>query len=226
MKPIFRWLPLLILAVAVAGEQAHAEESQRRFDNPEEWAKKWDGLQRNEWQKPLSVMTFLGIRERDTLAEIGAGTGYFTRLLSNYTGPLGKVYAVDIEPAMLEYIENRKDVAYPQNIETVLAEPDDSKLPAAAVDLILIGNTWHHIEDRVAYARHLADTLTSSGRVAIIDFHEGDFPVGPPAEERLSPETVIAEFGEAGWRLAASSTALPYQYLMVFKPVSKKADAD
>jgi predicted methyltransferase len=225
MKLFVRWLPLLVLAV-LAGGQARAEEAHRRFDNPEEWAKRWDGIERNEWQKPLSVMTFLGIRERETLAEIGAGTGYFTRLLSAYAGPLGKVYAVDIEPAMLEYIENRKDVAYPQNIETVLAEPDDPKLPAGTVDLILICNTWHHIGDRVEYARQLKAALTGSGRVAIIDYHHGDFPVGPPPEERLSPETVIAEFEEAGWRLSASSTALPYQYLMVFKPVSEKADAD
>jgi ubiquinone/menaquinone biosynthesis C-methylase UbiE len=151
-----------------------------------------------------------------TAADIGAGTGYFTKVLSVEVGPSGKVYAVDVEPRMLDYIRGRDDLL--PNVVTIAAAPDDPKLPAGQIDLVTVVNTWHHIGDRVAYLAKLRRALSREGRVAIIDWRMGELPFGPPPAARLAREQVIAEFDRAGWRLVTESVALPYQYFLVFYP--------
>lgn len=79
-------------------------------------------------------------------------------------------------------------------------------------------DTWHHIDDRLGYLRRLAGTLRPGGRVAVVDFREGDLPVGPPAGHKLSRDEVVDEFADAGWSLVAESTKLKYQYVLVFRP--------
>ena len=100
----------------------------------------------------------------------------------------------------------------------VLASPDDPRLPAHGVDLVLIVDTWHHIDDRLHYLAKLAAGLKPGGRVAVVDFKKGDFPVGPPDAHKLTPEAVTAEFGAAGWAPATHWDELPYQYVLVFTP--------
>jgi ubiquinone/menaquinone biosynthesis C-methylase UbiE len=172
---------------------------------------------RREWQKPIEVLETLGIIEGSVVADIGAGTGYFTGLLSIQVGEGGRVYAVDIDQAMLDHIATRHDVA-PDRVEYVLARPDDPRLPAGEIDLIVLVNTWHHIPKRPKYLQKLAAALSPAGRVAIIDFHAGELPVGPPPGDKVGRDTVVAEFEKAKWTLAAESVMLPYQYFLVFHP--------
>jgi predicted methyltransferase len=222
-----RWIAMLLLAtpllasiaVPAAAEQARAT-TDRRFVDPEACATHWDDQERREWQKPITVFRMLGLREGQEVADLGAGTGYFTRLLSPMVGETGKVYAVDVEPSMLEYIVQRDDLDpdLKGNIVTVLAEPNDPKLPEGRLDVVLVVNTWHHIDRRVKYLRKLEPSLKPSGRVGLIDWRMGDLPMGPPENHRLSREKVIREFEKAGWTLDAESVALPYQYFLVFLP--------
>jgi len=194
----------------------HAARADHGFADVERWAKEFEPPGRSEWQKPAVVVGVLTVEPGQTVADLGAGTGYFTKILSVEVGTTGKVYAVDVEPRMLDYIRGRDDLL--PNVVTIEAAPDDPKLPAGQIDLVTVVNTWHHISDRVAYLGQLRRALSREGRVAIIDWRKGEIPFGPPPEMRLGRDEVVAEFERAGWRLVTESVALPYQYFLVFYP--------
>jgi SAM-dependent methyltransferase len=187
------------------------------YSDVEYWTRILDSPGRPEWQKPVAVMDFLGIERGSTVADLGAGTGYFTIYLSTVVGEQGRVYAVDTEPAMLEYLKKRTDMSQ-DRVVPVVAAPDDPKLPDGQLDVVLVVNTWHHIPNRAGYLPKLQRALAAGGRVAVVDFREGTLPVGPPPEEKVSRDKVVQEFEKAGWTLAAESFALPYQYMLTFYP--------
>jgi len=209
--------PLSPVAAGEPKTKGHDATVSHSFKDAAQWAEQFESPDRGTWQLPGIVMRVLGVEEGEAVADLGAGTGYFTRVLSVAVGSRGRVWAVDVEPSMLEYIAQRTDLG-PGKVTTVLAAPDDPKLPAGEVDLVLVVDTWHHIDGRLDYLKRLASALSERGRVAIIDWHEGELPLGPPAGHKLSREAVLDEFAKAGWRLEAESVALPYQYLLVFYP--------
>ena len=218
MKIAVRLLCLLLCLPLGASERSRQEKGGHRpSSDVEHWAGIFDDPSRKEWQKPITVLTFLGIQNGTVVADLGAGTGYFTSLLSIQVGPAGKVYAVDIEPAMLDYLKSRDDIMQ-ERVVPILAKASDPKLPEGEVDLVFTVNTWHHIKKRIKYLRRLETSLTPEGRIAVIDFRAGELPVGPPPGEKISRDDVIEEFEEAGWRFVAESVALPYQYLLIFLP--------
>jgi len=193
------------------GQVAH----QHHPPGSEEYAKVLEDPSRDEWQKPHDVVMALGLKSTDTVADIGAGTGYFAR---RFTHHAAKVYAVDIDQKLLDIA--RHDA--PTNLEAVLAAPDDPRLPAAAIDTIFFCDVLHHIENRQAYYAILARALKPGGRIVVIDFYKKDLPVGPPAEMKLSDAEVIAEFQKAGFSLSKRLDILPYQYYLFFeKPPAK-----
>lgn len=208
--------PFLAVAAAAQEPSDHDATDRTRFRDPAERARSWDAEERDAWQKPATVMRLLGLQRGDTVADIGAGTGYFTRLLSSMVGPNGRVYAVDIEQAMLDYVRERQDIQYPGNVTTVLAAPDDPRLPDGAIDLIFTANTWHHIDARLDYLGRLRRALKPNGRLVIVDWREGELPEGPPPGHKLSRDSVVEELQQAGWTLTTESVALPYQYLLIF----------
>jgi len=216
-------LVLLLLPVLVptAAARDAAPGGHRSWDDVEHWAKIFDDPSRDEWQKPLGLLNFLGIEPGETVAEIGAGTGYFTKILSIQVGPQGKVYAVDISQPMLDHLMGRKDVVA-ERVVPVLGAADDPKLPAGAIDAVVVLNTWHHIGKRSKYLSRLAQALSPEGRVAVIDWREGELPMGPPPAEKLPRERVIGEFEKAGFKFVAESVMLPYQYTLVFRLPAKK----
>ncbi len=196
---------------------ADSEGHHQSFADVERWEKIFEDPTRLEWQRPVAILDFLAIELGSTVADIGAGTGYFTVYLSTAVGSQGRVFAVDIEPAMIEYIRKRQHLQAKQVIP-LLGAPDDPRLPDDEIDVAVIINTWHHIEGRPAYINRLEKVLSPAGRVAVIDWRDGELPVGPPPSERLARERVVAEFSAAGWTLGAESYALPYQYMLVFHP--------
>jgi len=210
-------LPGLALAQDRHGGSGHDATVRHDFDDIEKYVERFENPERDTWQKPVAVLDILGVAEGEHVADLGAGTGYFTSRLSVAVGRTGQVYAVDIAPAMLEYIQQRDDITLP-NVETILADPDDPKLPEGELELVLVVNTWHHIDDRLNYLKRLRGSLLKSGRVAVIDFREGELPVGPPAGTKLSREAVIAEFEKGGWTLGSESVVLQYQYFLIFHP--------
>jgi ubiquinone/menaquinone biosynthesis C-methylase UbiE len=201
--------------VAATGHDATIHHG---FDDVPAWVQVFDDPGRDAWQKPDTVIRELGVAPGMTVADLGAGTGYFSVRLAKAVGPHGRVLAIDIEPKLVDHIKARAaQEALPQ-IAAVLATPDDPKIPPHGVSLVLIVDTWHHIDDRLHYLTKLAAGLAPGGRVAVVDFKKGDFPVGPPDAHKLTPEAVVAEFVEAGWTAAGRWDDLPYQYVLSFAP--------
>jgi len=126
------------------------------------------------------------------------------------------VYAVDTEPDMVKHLAARAKREGLKNMTAVTATPQDARLPAK-VDLILLVDVYHHIEDRSGYFRKLAASLGPAGRLAVIDFRL-DSPQGPPKASRIAPERVKAELAQAGYALREEHPFLPYQYFLVFSP--------
>ncbi len=217
---------LLVLAVACGGAghpapSAHQHQHHgpvgHRFDDADRWAAVFDDPTRDEWQMPDRVLGYLALTPGMTVADIGAGTGYFEKRLSDAIGPDGRVLAIDIEPDMIRYLGERAAREGTANVEPLLAAPDDPKLPPASIDRILIVDTWHHIADRGAYAAKLAAALKPGGFILIIDFTL-DSPMGPPKEHRLPPEVVATELDRGGLHAAVLEPGLPHQYIMKGEP--------
>lgn len=198
------------IALAVLGiAYGQVEHQHHPPQDAGEYAKVLEDPGRDAWQKPHEVVMALELKPGDTVADIGAGTGYFARRFAMHAG---KVYAVDIDEKLLKIAAGKA----PKGIVTVLADPDDPKLPAGSIDLIFICDVLHHIENRPAYYRKLATALKPGGRIVNIDFYKKDLPMGPPMAMKLSEEQVKAEFEKAGFHLTKSLTILPYQYFLEF----------
>jgi SAM-dependent methyltransferase len=190
---------------------------QHSFSDAEKWSHVFDDPERDAWQKPHEVIRALALKPDARVADLGAGTGYFSARLANML-PKGRVYAVDIEPDMVRYLEARAKREGLRNLTAVAGAPDDPRL-AEKVDLVLLVDVYHHIEDRARYFRRLSTSLRPGGRIAVIDF-KFDSPQGPPPSVRIPPETVKAEMKAAGHAVAAEHPFLPYQYFLVFRPAS------
>jgi predicted methyltransferase len=184
------------------------------FGDAQKWAKVFDDPERDAWQKPHEVIRALALKPDAIVADIGAGTGYFSMRLAHMT-PKGRVYGVDTEPAMVKHLAERAKREGLANIAAVQAKPGNPNLPQKA-DVILLVDVYHHIEDRERYFRNLQGALKPGGRVAIIDFRM-DSPVGPPGTSRIEPERVKSEMQRAGYALTQEHSFLPNQYFLLFE---------
>ena len=209
------FLALLVGTVAVPAMAQHGSQPlHQQFDDAERWAQVFDDPARDAWQKPAEVIRALALAPDATVADIGAGTGYFSVRLARAV-PQGRVYAVDVAPSMVEHLKSRATHEKLGNMVALQAGVADPRLPRP-VDLVLLVDTYHHIDDREAYFRKLRGSLSATGRLAIIDFRP-DSPVGP-RHGRIAPDAVKAELARAGYRFATAHDFLPYQYFLVFTP--------
>lgn len=193
----------------------HSGHHGHSFADVESWVARFEGPERDAWQKPNEVVRALGLSPTDRVAEIGAGTGYFAVRLARAV-PGGRVWGIDLEPNMVRHLEARVAGEGLANLSCALATAGDPRLPGP-VDLLLVANTYHHLEARPAYFARLATCLAPGGRLVIIDFRKGDLPVGPPDDMKLAPDVVRAELEEAGLVQIAQETFLPHQYFLVFR---------
>lgn len=173
---------------------------------------------RDAWQKPDEVVAALRLRPGQVACDVGAGPGYFTLRLARAVGNAGRVYAVDVEPKILDALRERLAGSGLRNVTPVLALADDPLLPAAACDVVLIVDTYHHFPERVAYLGRLARALRPEGRIVNIDYQKRATPVGPPLDHRLSREVFLGEARSAGLVVAEEPAFLPYQYFVVLRP--------
>lgn len=194
-------------------DHGHHGHHRHRFDDAASWSKVFDDPARDAWQKPAAVVAAMAIAPGMTVADVGAGTGYFEPHLSSAVGDGGKVLAIDIEPDMVRFTNERAKREGLANVEARLGAPADPKLEAASVDRVLVVDTWHHVEDRAAYAKKLAAALRPGGVVFIVDFTK-ESPHGPPANARLTPEEVSADLRGAGLEAKKIEVALPHQYMI------------
>jgi ubiquinone/menaquinone biosynthesis C-methylase UbiE len=201
-----------------SGHGAHDATAHHSFEDVDHWVSVFDDPARDAWQKPADVVAALQLRGGMRVADLGAGTGYFSRYLSAAVGDTGAVFAVDIEPNLLVHVRQRAEQEHTPNVVPVLGSADNPRLPAGSVDVVLIVDTVHHIDDRITYLQHLRQALKAGGRVAVIDFKKEALPVGPPPEHKLARGQIVEEFTAAGYRLVAQPDVLPYQYFLIFEP--------
>jgi ubiquinone/menaquinone biosynthesis C-methylase UbiE len=218
-------IPLFIVLAcwALLAEPTIAQDQHRhrRPENIAQYLEHLDSPERDQYQKPLQVIEALNLKPGQAVADLGSGSGYFTRRLVGAVTETGKVYAIDVEPEMLRYVEDSLVHTHaPYNAEFILARADNPKLPVESVDLIFACNVFHHLEDRATYFRHARSALKPGGRIAIIDFYhdERSGDLGFPKEHLVPQDTVIAEMTAAGYRLEREHSFLPRQYFLEFVP--------
>jgi predicted methyltransferase len=203
---------------APAGEQESSAARQERLF-PVTDLGLLESPDRAAWQKPDLIMDALKIVDGDTVADIGAGSGFFTVRLARRVGPNGIVYAEDIQQPMLESIKRRVSRERPplNNVVTRLGTDTDANLPKGTLDAVLVVDVYQEVEtveDRVRFLRHLADALKANGRIGIVNYKPGDGGPGPEPQRRLDRAVVESEVRAAGLRVVDRAT-LPFQYMLV-----------
>jgi cyclopropane fatty-acyl-phospholipid synthase-like methyltransferase len=191
----------------------HANEHMHHSDF-ETLVSRFDDPARDEWQKPATVIALLGDLSGKTVADIGAGSGYFSFRLAKKAQ---KVIAIDIDQRFLDYI-NQKNAGLAEKlpIETRLAAEDDPRLAPNEVDIVIIVNTYHHIENRPVYFANVREKLNKNGALIVVDYFKKELPVGPPTDIKLSEAAVIGELKKAGFEnITVDSKSLAYQYIII-----------
>jgi arsenite methyltransferase len=207
---------LLILAgafSALAQEAVH-----HRFEDAAHWATIFESPERTAWQEPDKVVEAMKLEPGQTVVDIGAGTGYFTRRFAKAVGPTGRAIGLDIEPGMVDYMKADAKKLRLANYDARVVKPDNPALAPHSVDVIFFCDALHHIDDRAAYLRRLILALKPGGRVIDVDFKKEPLPVGPPPPHKLAREEVIKEFRDGGYRLLREYDFLKYQYFLEFRP--------
>lgn len=202
-------------AQPVADHRAHGHHRHHRFEDAEKWAPQFDSAEREAWQKPDAVIAALALRPDASVADLGAGTGYFAVRLARAV-PSGRVFAQDLEADMVRYLGERARREGLGNLVAVQGEPDDPKLPEP-VDLALMVDTYHHVADPGAYFGRVRERLRPGGTLVIVDFKKDapDDAPGPPAAMRIADEVVTADLVKLGFvHQRTDRELLPYQYLV------------
>lgn len=201
------------------GHHHHQEHGERgEHGNPADLKHFIDKLEdpaRLEWQKPDEVIAALKLGPASVVGEIGAGSGFFTLRLAKV---VRHVYAVDAEPRLLEVLRDRLEKAAVRNVTPVLGMAEHPLLPQGACDLALAVDTLHHFPDMAAYLKALAGVLRPGGRIAIVDWHKRELPVGPTMERKVAREEALLAGEQAGLALVDEPAFLPYQYFLVLEP--------
>lgn len=210
-----------VLSMTAFAAEEHRDH--RRPADIKQYLGHLDSEERDQHQKPRQVIEALNLKPGMAVADLGSGSGYFTRRFVETVTETGNVYAVDVEPEMLKYTEESiVHMHRPYTAEFILARPDSPKLPYESIDLLFVCNTYHHLDERPKYFSDTKSSLKPGGRVAIIDFYhdERSGELGFPKQHLVPRETVIAELIEAGYRLVREHTFLPRQYFLEFVPAA------
>lgn len=189
---------------------------QIRFDDADKWVRIFEDPRRAEWQQPDKVVEVMDLKPGDVVADIGAGTGYFTRRFARTVGPGGRALGLDIETSLVNYMNEDAIKLNLKNYEARVVKPDNPELGTNSVDVVFLCNTYHHIENRIDYFKSVSKALKPGGRVVIVDFYKKDLPVGPPPDHKMSQKAVRKELQQAGYKLIRSHDFLPYQYFLEF----------
>ena len=200
---------------ATPEDPTHENDSSGKSDQFKSEVELYESADRVIWQKPDLVIQELGDVEGKVVADLGAGTGYFSRRIA-YKG--AKVIAIDIDPKAIQWMKEQKE-RFPIELQDRLvirqAKADDPMLKPQEVDLVLLVNTYSYISNRIPYFTKLKEAIRPGGDVVIIDFKKKETPFGPSIEERVDVSDVEKELKEAGYTLLKiDQESLEYQYII------------
>lgn len=187
---------------------------ERRFHASQ--AHRLDAPERLVWLPPEEIVAAAGASAGDTIADIGAGTGYFALPLARAAGPQGVVYAVDAQEEMLDLLKQKLPFSGSGNIRLVQAEADATGLPGASLSLAFLANVWHEFDDRALVLREARRILRPGGRIAIVDWRpDVEREAGPPLEHRLTTELTMRELASAGFATLSDAHVGAYHWLVL-----------
>jgi len=173
--------------------------------------------EREAEEAPDAALDAIAIERGATVADIGAGAGYFTWRLAERVGPAGKVYANDIQPEMLVLLRKNIEARHLTNVETVLGAVDDPKLPAGRMDLVLLVDVYHEFTEPEKMLRKIRESLKPDGRLVLLEYRKEDPNVPIRPEHKMSVAEVRAEVEPEGYRFEKTLETLPRQHILIFR---------
>jgi arsenite methyltransferase len=217
MRKLLALISISILASSTAFAKSSMVEDEKhgKKKGSAYYIKLFEAPDRAQWQKPDDVIKALNLKSGQRIADIGAGSGYFTRRFAVAVAPGGVAVGYDVDPGMVACMKEDAAKKKIGNYRASLISPDRPQMEKASFDMIFICNTYHHMENRVAYLKQLKPALKKTGRVVIVDYRKGS-KGGPPAAFKLEESRVIEEFSQAGYRLLKKHDFLPNQYILEF----------
>jgi uncharacterized protein (TIGR01244 family) len=222
---------LLLSAIPVLAQEAHEHERTREpahIISPEQAGiLLMEG--RVELEQPDKTLDFMGLKDGDVVADIGAGNGFYTLRLAERVAPSGKIYAQDIQQGMLDQLGERAEEAGAENIEMILGSATETNLPDASVDWVLLVDVYHEFSEPEAMLESIKKCLKPGGKVLLLEYRaeqtDDVMPVFIPRDHKMTVEEVMSEWTAAGFALVERREFLPAQHLFVFQPSDSEASA-
>jgi ubiquinone/menaquinone biosynthesis C-methylase UbiE len=209
----------LAMALTIAAQQASVHPlSGRRFAQTmgAEGADWLDRAERDVEEEPDRAIDVLKIEKGSTVADIGAGSGYMTVKLARKVGPQGRVYANDIQPAMLELLNKRITKSKIANVSVVLGMQDDPRLPVETLDLVLMVDVYHELSQPQLMLRHIRASLKPGGRLVLLEYRKEDPSIPIKPEHKMSVADAKLEVEAEGFKLTKTNEDLPRQHILIF----------
>ncbi len=229
--PILFSILALILALApLATAQEHAHPESGRVPAhilPAERAGILLIEARDQLEQPETTLDLMTLKDGDVVADIGCGNGYYTLRLAKRVAPSGRVLAVDIQQGMLDQLETRMNEAGIANVDLILGEPDDPKLPPASADWVLLVDVYHEFSEPQPMLAKIRQCLKPGGKVALLEYRKEQdpatisFPI--PMDHKMSVAEVLAEWTPAGFQLVERIEVLPAQHIFIFTAAENPA---
>jgi ubiquinone/menaquinone biosynthesis C-methylase UbiE len=176
-----------------------------------------DRATREDEEAPSKAIAALGLTAGMVVADVGAGSGYYTVRMARAVGAKGRVYATDIQPGMLQRLDARIKSESLENVVPVLGAVDDPKLPEKTLDLALMVDVYHELSQPQVFIRRLRETLKPDGRLVLIEFSKEDPKVPILEVHKMSVAEVKQELEPEGFTLAEVIDVLPWQHILVLK---------
>jgi ubiquinone/menaquinone biosynthesis C-methylase UbiE len=210
---------LLAIAAAAAIAQTGVHPlSGRRFAQTMsvEGADWLDRAERDQEEDPDRAIDVLKLQKGVAVADIGAGSGYITEKLSKKVGPMGKVYATDIQQGMIDLLSKRIAKRKLANVTPILSTQDDPRLPVESIDLALMVDVYHELSQPQLVLRHIKAALKPRGRLVLLEYRKEDpnIPIRP--EHKMSVAEAKLEVEAEGFKLTTTNEDLPRQHILIF----------
>src|SRR6266481_6910534 len=177
--------------------------------------------ERENEERPDLLLNALGIKAGESVADIGAGSGYYTRRLAKLVGDKGIIYAVDIQPEMLDLLTNKMAELKIHNVKAVLGDVKDPKLPRASVDLALLVDVYHEFDYPYEMIQGICASLKPGGRIAFVEFRGEDPKVPIKLLHKMTEAQVRKEMSVHPLEWVETSEVLPWQHIIIFRKLSK-----
>jgi ubiquinone/menaquinone biosynthesis C-methylase UbiE len=210
---------MLCLGAALCAEQVHPVTGRRIAPvmgiGGADWLVR---PERKAEEAPDTALDAIVIARGATVADIGAGAGYFSWRLAERVGPAGKVYANDIQPEMLALLRKNIEARHLTNVEAVLGTDVDPKLPAGVMDLVLMVDVYHELAEPEKMLRKMRESLKPGGRLVLLEYRKEDPNVPIRPEHKMSVAEARAEVEPEGFRFEKTLETLPRQHILIFRP--------